>query len=155
MDWRTRRSWYRKPICRRCTTISPPCGCAAIPARNLAPRTVKASRRTTFCSRAILRLFRHQNLDAVLSRYNRPRRHLQKQSVFHYADHVVQLLVQRRRRFDRTKAAIDDEIAAIGNERFFIRTRAQRRMRAQILQLPLCRLTAEGHHFHRDGETSP
>jgi hypothetical protein len=77
-------------------------------------------------------LLRQQNLDAIPSRHHGLRGHLQKQPVFHHSDHAVQLLVQRRRRFDRMETAIDNEVAAVGDEWYFIGALTQRGLRAQL-----------------------
>jgi Dolichyl-phosphate-mannose-protein mannosyltransferase len=97
-------------------------------------------------------LGRLQNLRAIPSGHNRLRRHPQKQAMFHHADHAIQLLVQRPRRLDPAEPAIDNEVAAIGDEGRPVRSRPQRGLGAQLFQLPLGGLPFKLHHLYGDGK---
>jgi hypothetical protein len=96
-------------------------------------------------------LRRQQNLYAILTGHNCLGRHPQKQPMCHYADHAIQLRVQSQRRFDPAETAIDNEVAAIGDEGRTVRSWPQRGPRAQLFQFPLGGLPFELHHLHRDG----
>ncbi len=97
-------------------------------------------------------LGRQQDLYAVPPGHHRLRRHPQEQAMFHYADHAIQLLVQRHRRLDPAELAIDNEVSAISDEGRPSRSRPKRGLGAQLSQLPLGGLPFKLHHLHWDGK---